>query len=49
MSCLNSQSYLSDGTIFTKYIVHVLGVDVKRQVSDVQDSVDLGRKTNLER
>lgn len=44
----NLHSDLSDGSVFTKNIVHLIGSDFIRQITNVQHTVHLWRQTNLE-
>ena len=38
------EANLSQGAVFTEYLVHVLAADVEGEVTDVQRAVDLGRE-----
>lgn len=40
-------SDLPDGAVLAKYIVHFLARDLVRQITHVQDAIDLGGQTNL--
>ena len=38
---------MSNGSVFSEYVVHLLAGDFVGQVADVEDAVDLGRKAHV--